>query len=243
MTIGLVASEEPPSLLGITVRRSMVLGRFFLVYGSGLSAFLGLALDLTSGSSFAAAFPLLLPIFASVGSMGGLAVFTSDRLKGTLEYFMAYGVSPRRLFLNVLTASVVLVSIVLSVGMGVGVGLYLLRGHAFTSGLALALGLYAVPMSYASTAFATTIGMYWSALSSPRTGLNSPIGLAPFLGVLPPVATLISVVALGVTGTSTSVSTFYGIAIVAMGLVACFVVALLAMINRFLRRERLLSPA
>ncbi|MGD0719389.1 MAG: hypothetical protein ABSA15_07450, partial [Thermoplasmata archaeon] len=219
-----LAYDGPPSLLWITVRRSTVLGRFFLVYGSGLSAFLGVVLGVVSGSSFAAAFPLLLPIFASVGSMGGLAVFTSDRLKGTLEYFMAYGVSPRRLFLNFLIASLVLVSIVVSVGVGVGVGLYLARGNAFTSGLALALGLYAVPMSYASTAFATTMGMYWTALSSPRAGMNSPTGLAPFIGILPPVTTLIIVVALGASGATTSVTTFYAIAVAVMAVVAVFVV-------------------
>ena len=220
-----------------------MLGRFFLVYGSGLSVFLGIVLDVVSGYSFASAFPLLLPIFASVGSMGGLAVFTSDRLKGTLEYFMAYGISPRRLFLNFLIASLVLVTIVLSVAVGVGVGLYLARGNSFTPGLAIALGLYAVPMSFASAAFATTMGMYWSTLSSPRTGLNSPIGLAPLIGIFPPVATLFIVAALGVSGTTTSVTTFYGIAVAVMALVVVVVVLLLAMINRFLRRERLLSPA
>ena len=243
LTAGSATSEGPPSLLGITIRRSMVLGRFFLVYGTGISVLLGVVLGLVSGSSFAAAFPLLLPIFASVGSMGGLAVFTSDRLKGTLEYFMAYGFSPRRLFLNFLTATLVLVSIVVSVGLGVGVGLYLARGNAFTPGLAVALGLYAVPMSFASAAFAATMGMYWSALSSPRAGMNSPIGLAPFIGILPPVTTLFIVVALGASGATTSVTTFYAIAVAVMALVVVFVVLLLALINRFLRRERLLSPA
>jgi hypothetical protein len=237
------ASDGPPSLLGITVRRSTVLGRFFLVYGCAISAFLGAALSLSSGSTFAAAFPLLLPIFASVGSMGGLAVFTSDRLKGTLEYFMAYGITPRRLFLNFLLSSLLLVTVVLAVGTGAGVGIYLARGNPFTSGLAVALGLYAIPMSYASTAFATTIGMYWSALSSPRAGLNSPIGLAPFFGILPPLGTLLAVAALGISGVTTSLTTFYGIGVGAMTTVAVFVVALLALINRFLRRERLLSPS
>jgi hypothetical protein len=220
-----------------------VLGRFFLIYGSGLSLFLGVTLNLASGSSFASAFPLLVPIFASVGSMGGLAVFTSDRLKGTLEYFMAYGISPRRLFLNFLIASLVLVAIVVSVGVGGGVGLYLARRHPISSALAVAIGLYAIPMSFACTAFSTTVGMYWSALSSPRAGLNSPIGLAPFIGILPPVGTLLIVAALGVSGLTTSLTTFYTIAVGAMSVVALFVVLLLALINRFLRRERLLSPA
>jgi hypothetical protein len=59
---------------------------------------------------------------------------------------------------------------------------------------------YTLPMSYASQAFAATVGMYWSALSSPRQGLNSPIGLAPFIGILPTVATLGAVIALGIFG-------------------------------------------
>jgi hypothetical protein len=243
VTDGPASYGEPPSLLGITLKRSTALGRFFLVYGTALSVLLGVSLSFSAGSAFASAFPLLLPIFASVGSMGGLTVFTSDRLKGTLEYFMAYGLTPRRLFLNFLLSSLALVTIVVGVGTGVGVGIYLARGHPFTTDLGIALGLYAVPMSYASTAFATTVGMYWSALSSPRTGLNSPIGLAPFIGILPPVGTLLLVAGLGITGVTTSVTTFYSVGVAAMSLVAAFVIGLLAMINRFLRRERLLSPA
>jgi hypothetical protein len=243
MPAGPVPSDAPPSLLGITIRRSSVLGRFFLVYGSVISVFLGVTLGLVSSSSFASAFPLLLPIFASVGSMGGLTVFTSDRLKGALEYFMAYGFSPRRLFLNVLVATLVLVSIVLSVALGVGVGLYLATGHALTPDLALALGLYAIPMSFASAAFAATVGMYWSTLSSPRAGMTSPIGLAPFIGIIPPVSTLLIIVVLGASGVTTSVTTFYAIALVVMAGVVVFVVLLLALIDRFLLRERLLSPA
>ena len=236
-------SPEPPSLFTITVRRSMALGRFFLGYGCALSLLLGVTLDLSSGTTFAAAFPLLLPVFGSVGSMGGLAVFTSDRLKGALEYFLAYGITPRRLFANVLASALLLVTIVVGVGLAGGLGLYLVRGHPLTPELAVALGLYAVPMSYASAAFATTVGMYWSTLSSPRDGLNSPIGLAPLLGVLPPVMTLLLVIALGVSGTTASVTTFYEIGVTAMAAVAAFVIVLLSLIDRFLRRERLLSPA
>jgi hypothetical protein len=236
-------TAEPPSLFGITLRRTTVLGRFFLVYACGLSALLGLALSLSNGSAFASAYPLVLPIFAVVGSMGGLTVFSSDRLKGTLEYLMAYGLTPRRLFLNFLLSALALATLILCVGLGVGVGAYLARGHRLSSTLAIALALYAVPMSYASAAFATTVGMYWSTLSSPRSGMNSPIGLAPFIGILPPAGTLLIVAALGVAGVTTSLSTFYGIGVAAMSVVAVFVLLLLAMINRFLRRERLLSPA
>ena len=141
------AAEGPLSLLGVTIRRSTVLGRFFLVYGTAISLLLGISLDLTSASSFASAFPLLLPIFGAVGSMGGLTVFTSDRMKGALEYFLAYGISARRLFANVLVACLVLVTLILAVGGTVGVGLYLALGHPLTATLAQGLGLYGVPMT------------------------------------------------------------------------------------------------
>ncbi len=243
MIAGTPSPAGPPSLVGITFRRATTLGRFFLVYGTALSALLGVALNFSAGSAFPSSYPLILPIFASVGSMGGLAVFSSDRLKGTLEYLMAYGLTPRQLFVNFLVSSLALVSIVVGVGLGAGLGVYLARGHALTTGLAVALGLYTVPMSYAASAFATTVGMYWSALSSPRVGLNSPIGLAPFIGILPPVGTLLIVAGLGASGVTTSTVTFYSIGVAAMAFVAVFVVVLLAMIDRFLRHERLLSPA
>jgi len=218
-----------------------VIGRPYLIYATAMSVLLTVSLSVTSRAGFSSGLPLLLPIFVAVGAMGGLTVFTSDRLKGVLEYLMAYGVTPRRLFLNVLLASFVLVTIVLGVALGVGVGLNLARRTALPLDFALAVGLYTVPMSYASVAFSTTIGMYWSALSSPRQGLNSPVGLAPFIGILPSVATLAAVIALGANGVSASA--FFTVAVIAMALVTIVVVLLLSMIGRLLRRERLLSPA
>ena len=208
-----------------------------------MSLLLGISLAFSSETGFSAGFPIFLPIFASVGSMGGLAVFTSDRLKGVLEYLMAYGVSPRRIFVNVLLASLVLVTIVLAIALGIGLGVFLGRGNALSDVLVLLIVFYTLPMSYASAAFAATVGMYWSALSSPRQGLNSPIGLAPFIGILPSVATLGAVVALGIFGNDSTGSSFIIATTISLGLVAAFVVMLLSMIGRFLRRERLLSQA
>ena len=218
-------------------------GRFFLVYGTGISVLLGVTLAAFSGSnSFPSAFPLFLPIFGVVGSMGGLVVFSNDRTKGVLEYLIAYGVSPRRLFANVLITSLVLASIVVSVAIGVGVGVYVAKGHGVSSYLALALGIYAIPMTLASAAFAATVGVYWTALSSPRQGLNSPIGLVPFVGILPALATLGTLVGLGLSGKS-STEVFLIVLGTAFGLIAIVVLVLLGMIGRLLRRERLLSPA
>jgi hypothetical protein len=236
-------SEEPLSLLGITIRRSITVGRAALIYGTGMSLLLAIALGFSSNMGFSAGFPIFLPIFATVGSMGGLTVFTSDRLKGVLEYLMAYGISPRRLFVNVLLASLLLVTILLGIVLGVGLTVFLVRGNTISDLLVFLLVLYTLPMSYASAAFAATVGMYWSALSSPRQGLNSPIGVIPFIGILPSFATLGTIVALGVFGKVSPASSFIIVTSAALVLVAAFVVALLGMIGRFLRREQLLSPA
>jgi len=177
-----------------------------------------------------------------VGSMGGLLVFTSDRTKGVLEYLIAYGYSPRRLFANVLSTTLVLVSIVVGIGVSGSLGAYFAAGHTVTSTLAIGMGVYAVPMTFACAAFASTVGVYWTTLSSPRQGINSPIGLIPFIGILPALATIFVVSAAAISG-PLSTATLLLILGSAMGLVAVFVVALLVSMGRFLRRERFLSPA
>jgi len=238
-----VPPEEPLSLLRITIRRSITTGRASLIYGTAVSLFLAIILSLSSPNGFSAGFPIFLPIFATVGSMGGLAVFSSDRLKGVLEYLMAYGISPRRLFVDVLLASLVLVTIVLGIALGVGLSFFVLRGNNVSEVLVFLFLLYALPMSYASAAFASTVGMYWTALSSPRQGLNSPIGVIPFIGILPSIVTLGAVIALGVSGNVSTGSSFIRVTSISLSLVTVFVVVLLGRIGRLLRRERLLSPA
>lgn len=235
------AASGPAPLVDITVRRAATVGKFYLVYGSVVATILALALGFSGGSAFASGFPLFLPVFGVVGSLGALTVFTTDRMKGVLEYLMAYGITPRRLFANVLLASLVLVTVVLSVGVGVGLGVYLLNGHALTPSLAESVGLYGVPMSYASAALCAILGMFWTSLSSPAQGMNSPIGLAPLIGILPPIGTVgvIGVLAAtGVTGVTLDV-----VALLAVAVVAAVVILLLALSGRLLARERLLSPA
>lgn len=235
-----VDSEEPRSLLGVTIRRSITVGRAGLVYGIGVSTFLTIALSFSSRAGFASGIPIFIPIFGTVASMGGLTVFTSDRLKGVLEYLMAYGISPRRLFANILIASLASLSIMLAVALGISTSVLLIKGFASDIFFQL-IAVYSIPMSYASAAFVGIIGMYWTALSSPRQGLNSPIGVAPLLGILPSIATLGAAVAFGaLTGDAT---TFVAITSISVSLVAAFVLILLGMIGRLLRRERLLSPA
>jgi hypothetical protein len=237
-----MTGASSPSLLAVTIRRAMSSGRFYLVYGTAMSGLFGCVLALVNPASFGTSFALFLPIFGVAGSMGGLLVFTGDRTKGVLEYLIAYGISPRRLFANVLLTSLVLASIVFGVAGGTAMGAYLARGNPVTPDVVGILLLYAVPMGLASAAFAATVGVYWSALSSPRTGLNSPIGLVPLVGVLPPLATIGAFAALGVTGALSAPVALRVIA-GAVGLVGGTVLVLLRFMDRLLKPERLLSPA
>jgi hypothetical protein len=238
-----VNTEAPPSLLGITIRRSFQTGRFFLGYGTVISMVLGVALAASGGgTAFAASYPFLLPIFVVVGSMGGMVVFTNDRTKGVLEYLLAYGFSPQRLFVNFLLTALALASVILTAALTVGVGVYVALGHPLTIPLAILLAAYAIPMSYACVAFGATIGMFWTSLSSPRAGMNSPLGLIPFIGILPSLVTLFLITTLAAEGIfSPTELRVVEVAVVAG--VVILVLALLSAMGRFLRRERLLSPA
>jgi len=230
------------SLLSVTIRRASVTGRFFLVYGTTISVLLGVVLAHFSASSFTSSFPLFVPIFGVVGSMGGLIVFTSDRTKGVLEYLIAYGYSPRRLFANVLLTTMIFVAIVVGFGVSISLAVYFAEGNVATSKLAISVGVYAVPMAFACAAFAATVGVYWTTLSSPRQGINSPIGLIPFIGILPALVTLFVIVILAVSG-PLAIDTLLLVLGSAIGLVALLVLILLVSMGKLLRRERFLSPA
>jgi len=236
------AARLPRSLLSVMLRRASISGRFFLVYGTVLSVFLGVILAHFSASSFSSSFPLFVPIFGVVGSMGGLLVFTSDRTKGVLEYLIAYGYSPRELFANVLLTTLIMVSIVVGVGVTASLGVYFAEGNPLTSDLAVSVGVYAIPMTFACAAFASTVGVYWTTLSSPRQGINSPIGLIPFIGILPALVTLFVIVSIRLSG-PLSTGTLLIVLGSAMGIVALLVIVLLVGMGRLLRRERFLSPA
>lgn len=224
----------PPSLLRITLRRAFSTGRIYLLFGTGYSLLLSVALALASPSGFAGAIVVMVPIFAVVAGLGGLMVFTNDRIKGVFEYLIAYGIPPRRLLANTLVASLLLVTVLVGSTLAVGLGTYVAAGSSISSTFALTLGLYTVPMSYAATAFAGTVGMYWTSLSSPRAGINSPVGLIPIVGIAPPVVALVLVAIAPAFALAITV----GIELFVAGLV----LVLLGQIGRLLRQERLLSP-
>ena len=223
-----------PSLLGVTIRRSLVVGRISLLIGTVMIVFYSAAFGF-GGPLFTSIGTVLLPIFAVTGGLGGATVFSNDRMKGVLEYLVAYGLTPRRILFNVLVAGLVQVTIVLSVGVAAGTVTYLLSGYALTAQLPLALLGYTFPMSYLTVSMMTIIGVFWTSLSSPRAGMNSPLGVLPLIGFVPTTIGLVLALALS----AYAVQILLGIEVA----LAVVVFQLILRTDRLMPPDRLLSSA
>ncbi|HEV2519971.1 MAG TPA: hypothetical protein VGX00_05045 [Thermoplasmata archaeon] len=225
------------SLAVTTIRRTLSIGKLYLGLGTGFSLFLALVLLAArrNGTVFSLTFPLELPLFAALGSTGGLMTFTSDRTKGVFEYLIAYGMPPRSLFLNGLLATAVMAAIVLGLALTVGVGAASASGVSLSTDFVKSVGLYTIPMSFAGALFTSTVGMIWTSISTPRTGINSPVGLAPMVGIGPIILVLIA-------AESVPASEFYYVTTGAAIAIIAAVVALIAMSSALMGRERFLSP-
>jgi hypothetical protein len=186
------------------------------------------------GAGFDTTFPLEIPLFAVLGSTGGLMTFTSDRIKGVFEYLLAYGARPRNLFINGLLATAAMAGIILAISLSVGLGLATYRGVSFSRQFWEALAYYTIPMGFAGAMVTSTVGMIWASISTPRTGINSPVGLAPLIGIGPTILVLLA------AETAPSADYYYitGGASLTLILVA---IALLALSARLMGRERFLS--
>ncbi len=231
-----VSRGRLPSVTSVTFRRGLYAGRLFLGVGLMISLILTTVLLRSPRGAvvFEATFPLEVPLFASLGAMGGMMLFVSDRSKGVLEYLIAYGIRPGTLFVNCLLTTVGLSSIVLGSALAVGLGGFLATGHPLTTDLENSVLGYTIPMTYASSLFAASCGMIWSTLSTPRIGYNSQAGVAPLLGVAPPMLVLILAEAV-------DRSQYYYVTVGAsLGFVALVAVLLLAS-TRLMGRERYLS--
>jgi hypothetical protein len=178
------------SLVRTTIRRSVSFGRVYLGMGVllPLIAILPIAQAPASGSQAAALVgeipALTIPLFAVIGSIGGLLVFTSDRNKGVYEYLIAYGVDPSTIFWSTIAATLCLVSIPLAAGVAESL-LALALGNGVSVALVELILFYSIPLSFASAAFMCATGMIWSSLTTQMAGVNSPVGIAPVLGISP----------------------------------------------------------
>ena len=184
----------------------------------------------------ALSYPDLLPMAAIISSMGALMIFSSDKTKGVYEYLIAYGVNPSSIFWSILAATAGIVSIVLVIAIPAAeILLASLNGSVPYVFVQLTL-TYVIPLSYAGAVLGSMAGMVWSSLSARRAGVNSPVGIAPLLGIIPVLAVLT---------VSQSISPDY--LLILVGAVSACVVAGAALMfwvaNHKMVRERFLSNA
>src|SRR5271156_2633134 len=140
-----VRSESPvPSMTATTVRRAIAIGWRYLAIGTGISLLLAviLVVGAHSRTAFDQTFPLELPLFSVMGSLGGLLTFASDRTKGVFEYLIAYGVRARSLFLDGLMSTAVMVVIILGLSLSVGVGAATVSGIPLTEDFVKTVAFY-----------------------------------------------------------------------------------------------------
>jgi hypothetical protein len=221
-----------------TIQRTLRIGWRYLLIALALSLLLTselLFLGKNPGAAFHGTFPLEVPLFAVLGSTAGLMTFTSDRTKGVFEYLLAYRVRPRNLFMNGLLATVAVSGLLLAIALAVGIGLALHRSVPLDQNFWKAIGLYTVPMSFAGALVTSTVGMLWASASTPRTGLNSPVGIAPMIGVGPTILVLIA------AETAPAADYYYVTGGAALALIVV-ALALLAASAKLMGRERFLSP-
>lgn len=224
-------------LLSTTIRRTLVLGWRYLAIGSVISVLLAFVLLFGphGRSVFAQTYPLEIPIFAVTASIGGLMTYASDRTKGVFEYLIAYGVRPRSLFVNGLLSTAALVGVFLALSLAILFGAALAAGVSLSETLLKNLALYSLPMSLAGALFTAIVGMIWASLSTPRAGMNSPVGLAPMVGIAPTVFVLIAAEA-------AAPDEFYYVTVLSATVIGLAVIGLVAVSAHLMGRERFLSP-
>ncbi len=225
------------SLGWINFKRSLSYSRVYVALGIALSLLLALEftfLTRRAGARLDEVYPLILPLTVVLGSVGGLWLYTGDRRKGVYEYLIAYGIDVSTIFLSIIVATVGLATLVLASSVLIMVAVYLAMGVHTTLGLIEIILLYTLPLSYSSPVFMSMAGMTWSALTTRVTGVNSPVGVAPLLGIAPP---LVVIVLSAVAGPS--LSGYVAILVSASVVGLTLVMALVA--DRKMVRERFLS--
>ena len=189
------------SLTYMNFRRAANFGRIYLIMGIVLSFIIVIPIsavgrsvpaEVNGATQVLSQIPaLVLPLFAIIGSMGGLMIFTSDKTKGVYEYLIAYGVNISSIFWSIVLATIGLASIVLVVSISGTVGILIATGGSISIGFVELVTFYVIPISYTSSMFMSMAGMIWSSLATRRAGVNSPVGLAPVLGIIPVMAVLL----------------------------------------------------
>lgn len=238
------ASERSQSLVYLNFKRSISYGKVYLILGIAISILMTAVLANTihairasgTASLLAGEVPaLILPVAAVLGSMGALMIFTSDKAKGVYEYLIAYGVSVSEIFWSIVISAVGLVTIVLAISVSSVIAILICSGAGVSYIFFELLIYYVIPISYTSSMFMSMAGMIWSSLATRRAGLNSPVGAAPILGMLP----MLLVLFLSRAGAGNFILVVGSVSLALVVLVG----AMIGISNGKMQRERFLSNA
>ncbi len=231
-------SNDSILLFKLNFKRTVSFSRIYIVIGMILPIFYSGVLffipDASLKSSIGSLYPLLMPLFIIIGSIGPLWIFTSDKRKGVYEYLIASGIEVSSVFWSVLMITAGIVTMLLAFVLISILIIFTLAGVQITVIMVETIIFFTIPISYSSSILTSTAGMIWASLSKSMTGVNSPVGLAPLLGIIP---ILIAFLIPAIIGPKLSL---YAGGIVSLAvLVTAIVVLMIA--NMKMDRERFLS--
>jgi len=228
------------SLFYTNFRRALNFGRIYLIIGMFLPLLFAVQISAVGGTAGSSIldqiYPLILPVFVVLGSLGALMIFSSDKEKGVYEYLIAYGVDPSTIFWSIIVATMGIVTLVLAVSLVVTIGALFMTGSALSMGFGELILFYTIPLSFAATMFMSMAGMIWSQLTTRVAGVNSPAGIAPLLGIAPVLAVFFAATQVG------SGDLLYLVSGVSIAMILA-VVMMASVASRKMQRERFLSNA
>jgi hypothetical protein len=231
-----IRETSKQSLYSTALKRSINFGKIYVILAVAISLFMAWELRI---AAVAPLYPIILPTFISVGSVGGLMIFQSDKAKGVYEYLIAYGINTSSIFWSIVVASIGLVSIILVGSIAGAAAVMFAEGEAvFPFATIRLLLFFTIPLSYAAVIFMSMAGMVWSSLATRRPGINSPVGPAIFIGIAPSLIVFFVSARMGMT-TDNLVYLAVGVS----ALLAALAGLMTVVSTRKMVRERFLSNA
>lgn len=223
-----------------------VYGLIYLVIGLAIPLFFVFSLtrsmgDLTGSGAgsliVVQVLPTLLPLFATVGGLGVVYLFSTDRSNGVYEYLVATRkIKVRDIFISYSMVEAVAVSIILGINIAIECALFYGNGTAFlTSFLKLVL-IFSIPVAFFSSLISVMAMLTWSSLSKRYPGVNAPGGIGSVIGVIPPLVFLM----LGLQSDLVLGNIYLLAGVFSIAMFVIFVV-MLVVITRLMSNERMLG--
>ncbi len=184
-------------MIRFNLRRTFtsVYGWIYLVIGMALpivftvifSSEIGKQPGVTQVPIISSIIPALLPMFATLGSIGVAYLFSTDRSNGVYEYLIATRkIKISDIFVSYSLIDAVIVSLVLGVDLLIIYIVLMLKAPSLLHGLFLLVLVYSIPVAYFASLISVLAMLTWSSLSKRYPGVNSPGGIGSLIGIIPP---------------------------------------------------------